>query len=121
MEWIARKRNWAEFLRFADKLSRRAGSSYHSALMLDPSLADERNRLPKAKNPQLFGWTAQMHLLADIADILYKTAAHDPKVSLPRPLTAVDHLSLARRQAGMNRLIMQFSPRHSRLTPQLEA
>lgn len=120
MEWIARKRNWAQFLRFADKLARTAGSAYYSALMLDPDLAAERKKLPKVKNPQLFRWTPEMHLLADIADILYKTATRDPKVSLPRPLTAIDHLSLAHRQAGMNRTIARFSPRHAHLTPQLE-
>jgi hypothetical protein len=121
LDWVARKRNWAQFLRFTDMLSRRPGSAYHSALMLNPELAVERKKLKKAKNPQLFGWTSEMHLLADIADILYKTAAHDPNVALPRPLTALDHLSLMRRQAAMNRTVMQFSPHHAHLTPQLEA
>lgn len=62
-----------------------------------------------------------MNLLADIADVLYKQAARDPSVSLPRPLTAADLLSLSKRQAAMNRTIAIFSPQHTALTPKLSA
>jgi hypothetical protein len=87
--------------------------------MLDPELAELRAKLPKAKNPQLFGWTAEMSLLADGIDLMYKRVTQDPRAALPRPLTAVDHLSLAKRQKAMNRAIALFSPRHVHLTPQL--
>ncbi|MFC8531937.1 hypothetical protein [Nocardia sp. NPDC057227] len=120
LDWIRRKRSWPQFFRFARKLARIPGTAYNSALMLDPKLAELRKGLPKAKNPPLFGWTAEMHLLADAVDIALKKATHDPKASIPRPLTAVDHLSLSKRQAGMNRLIATFSPQHVRLTPQIE-
>lgn len=77
---------------------------------------------PKASNPQLFRFTNTMHLLTDIGDLIYKQAVKDPaSVSLPRPLTAVDHLKLQRRQAGMNRAIERFAPRHAHLTPRLRA
>ncbi|MEV0357103.1 hypothetical protein AB0H71_13680 [Nocardia sp. NPDC050697] len=88
--------------------------------MLDPKLAELRKGMPKAKNPQLFGWTAEMHLLADAVDIALKKATHDPKASIPRPLTATDHLSRAKRQAGMNKVIAIFTPEHVHLTPQIE-
>ncbi len=87
--------------------------------MLDPKLAEKRAKLPKAKNPQLFRWTAEMSLLADGIDLLYKRVTADPRAALPRPLTAIDHLSLAKRQAAMNRTVARFSPRHVHLTPQL--
>jgi hypothetical protein len=89
-------------------------------MMLDPDLVDQRKKLPKSKHPQLFGWTAQMSLLADVADLIYKQATGNPRAALPRPLTAADFVSHARRQARMNLLIQRFSPRHVHLTPQIE-
>lgn len=89
--------------------------------MLNPKLAEKRAKLPKAKNPQLYGWTAEMSLIADGIDLMYKRATGDPHAALPRPLTALDHLSLAKRQAAMNRTIALFSPRHAHLAPQLNA
>lgn len=89
--------------------------------MLDPKLAELRKSLPKATNPPLVGWTSEMHLLTDIGDLIYKYVTRDPKAHLPRPLTAVDHLSLEKRQTRMNRAVSQFSPQHAHLTPQLRA
>lgn len=98
------------------------GSAYNSALLLDPEIAELNLGRPRAKNPQLFRFTNVMHLLTDIGDILYKQVAKDPATAaLPRPLTATDHLKLAKRQAGMNRTIARFSPQHAHLTPQLSA
>jgi len=77
--------------------------------------------MPKAKHPPLVGFTSEMHLITDIADLMLKWMTRDPKAHLPRPLTAVDHLSLSKRQAGMNRAIARFSPHHAHLTPQLRA
>jgi hypothetical protein len=63
-----------------------------------------------------------MHLLTDIGDLLLKRIAKDPQTAcLPRPLTAVDHLSIAKRQARMDRTIALFSPRHAHLSPRLTA
>lgn len=89
--------------------------------MLDPKLAELRSKMPKSKNPPLVGWTPEMHLLADIADMLYKRFTGDPKARLPRPLTAADHLALRKRQAGIDRTIALFSPQHAHLTPKLDA
>ena len=121
LDWIRRVRPWPQFFRFAARVGRIPGTAYYAKLMLDPRGAEIRAKLPKAKNPPLEGFTAQMHLLTDIADLLYKKITHDPKAHLPRPLTAVDHLSLAKRQAGMDRAIARFSPHHAHLTPKLGA
>ncbi|MET8648409.1 hypothetical protein [Nocardia aurea] len=77
--------------------------------------------MPKSRNPPLVGFTPEMHLLTDIADLLYKRFAQDPKAHFPRPLTAADHLSLAKRQAGINRIVAKFSPQHAHLTPTVRA
>lgn len=121
LDWIAGKRSWKQFLRYAERLARIPGSAYREALELNPELAGKRKKLPKAKNPPLFGYSAEMYLITDLADLLYKRFARDPGVSFPRPLTAVDHLSLAKRQAGMDRLIRSFFPDHTHLTPNLKA
>lgn len=119
LEWVAGRRSWAQFFRFTERLARTPGTAYYSELMLDPELAELRAKMPKAKNPQLLGWTAEMSLLADGIDLLYKRFTGDARASLPRPLTAVDHRSLANRQAAMNRTIARFSPHHVKLTPKL--
>lgn len=122
MDWIARRKDWRQFFRFERKLARITGGAYNSALLLDQEIAEANKGRPKAKNPQLFRFTPEMHLLTDIGDILYKQAVKDPgSVSLPRPLTAADLLSLSKRQAGMNRTIALFSPTHAHLTPQITA
>ncbi|WP_280476243.1 hypothetical protein [Nocardia farcinica] len=90
-------------------------------MMLDPKLAELRKSLPKATNPPLFGWTSEMHLLSDIGDLIYKYVTRDPAARLPRPLTALDHLSLEKRQARMDRAVTLFSPQHKHLTPKLRA
>lgn len=78
--------------------------------------------MPRSKNPQLWRFSSEMHLLTDIGDILYKSNAKDPETaSLPRPLTALDQLKLVKRQAAMNRLVALFSPQHAHLTPRLSA
>ncbi|MGW4719795.1 hypothetical protein [Nocardia sp. NPDC004260] len=121
MDWIARKRDWRQFFRFERKLARITGGAYNSALLLNPEIAEANKGKPKPKHPQLFRFTNEMHLLTDIGDILYKQAVKDPRsVSLPRPLTAADHLSRAKRQAGMNRVVAQFSPQHVHLTPRID-
>ncbi|AHH20858.1 hypothetical protein NONO_c60820 [Nocardia nova SH22a] len=89
-------------------------------MLLNPDLVAERKKAPKAKNPPLLGWTSQMSLLADIADLIYKQLTRDGAARLARPLTAVDFVDLAKRQAAMNRVVAQFSPRHVHLTPQLD-
>jgi hypothetical protein len=61
-----------------------------------------------------------MSLLADIADLLYKQTTHDGSARLPRPLTAIEFVKVAKRQDRMNRLVAQFSPTHIDLTPQLD-
>lgn len=76
--------------------------------------------MPKAKNPQLFGWTAEMSLLADGIDLIYKRATRDPRAALPRPLNALDYLKHGKRQAAMDKAVAAFSPRHVHLTPQLD-
>lgn len=60
-----------------------------------------------------------MSLLADGIDLIYKRATRDPRAALPRPLTGLDYLQHARRQAAMNRAVALFSPRHVHLTPKL--
>lgn len=120
MEWIARQRDWRQFFRFAIRVAAVTGSAYQSALLLDPEIAQATRGAPRMKNPALFRFTNVMHLLTDIGDILYKQAAKDPATaSLPRPLTATDHLKLQRRQTGMNRTIARFSPTHTDLTPRV--
>jgi hypothetical protein len=122
LDWIARQRDWRQFFRFSSRIASITGTAYHSALLLDPEIAEYSLGAPAAKNPQLFRFTSQMHLLTDIGDILYKQAVKDPaSASLPRPLTAVDHLKLRKRQAGMNRAVALFSPEYAHLTPQLTA
>lgn len=122
MDWIARKRDWRKFWRFEANLRRCGGGAYNSALLLDPDIAAANAKLPKPKNPQLFRFTPEMHLLTDIGDLLFKQAVKDPSTaSLPRPLTAADHLSLTKRQAGMNRTVATFFPTHTHLTPKLTA
>jgi hypothetical protein len=123
LEWIAGRRSWAQFLRHAHKFSLISGTAYNTALLLDPELAEQtaKAKLPKLKNPPLLGWTREMHLLTDIGDLIYKSNAADPqKASLPRPLTAMDKLKKARRQAGLNRVVARFSPHHAHLTPQVD-
>lgn len=124
LDWVARKRDWRQFFRFRDRIGLIAGSAYHSALLLDPELARQTRKMPKAKAPQLFRFDNTMHRLTDIGDIVLKTAiargGGDPDaVSLPRPITAADQLLLARRQAGMDKTIATFFPAHRRLTPRL--
>lgn len=123
-DWLAGKRHWAQFWRFLSRFARISGSAYNEALLLDPELAEQaaEAKLSKLKNPPLFGYSSLHHLLTDIGDILYKQAVKDPsKASLPRPLTAADHLSLSKRQAGMNRTVTTFFPTHAHLTPRLSA
>lgn len=120
MEWIARRKDWRQFFRFERKLARITGGHYNSALLLDPILAEATAKLPKAKNPPLLGFTRQMHLLTDIGDLMLKQIAKDPQTaSLPRPLTAMDKLATARRQAALNRTIARFAPHHAHLTPRV--
>lgn len=122
MDWIARKRDWRQFFRFESKLARITGGAYNSALLLDPDVAKANTGRPRGKHPQLFRFTNQMHLLTDIGDLIYKQAVKDPATaSLPRPLTAADHLSLAKRQAGLDRMVALFSPAHAHLAPRLSA
>lgn len=98
-------------------------------MLLDPDLVADRkqqakdataNRKKTVRHPPLFGWSAEMSLLADIADIAYKQATGNPRAALPRPLTATDYISHARRQSRMDQLIKRFSPRHVGLTPQID-
>lgn len=122
MDFIAGKRHWAKFWRFADRIARIGGSAYNTALRLDPKIAAETAKLPKSKNPQLWRFTPEMHLLTDIGDLLLKRIAKDPQTAaLPRPLTAVDYLSVAKRQARMDRTVALFSPRHAHLSPRISA
>lgn len=122
MDWIARRKDWRQFFRFERKLARITGGAYNSALLLDPVLAEATAKLPKAKNPPLHGFTRQMHLLTDIGDLILKQIAKDPETAaLPRPLTATDYLSVAKRQARMDRTVALFSPRHAHLAPRLTA
>lgn len=100
----------------------KVGSACHSALLTDPDLAEDAAKLPKVKNPNAFGFTAEIHALRDIADLLIARMVKDPRASaLPRPLTGADVLALQKRQAAMNRTIAVFSPTHVALTPQLSA
>lgn len=120
MDWIARKRDWRKFFRFEKRFARLTGGAYNSALLLDPEIAEASAGKPKAKNPQLWRFGTTQHLLTDLTEITLKRAVADPKsISLPRPLTAADHLSLAKRQARMNRMVARFSPRYAHLTPKL--
>lgn len=122
-DWIAGKRHWNQFWRWTRRISRIPGTAYNEALLLDPELAQEtaKAKLPKVKNPPLFKFTKEMHLLTDIGDILYKANAKDPQAaSLPRPVTAMDKLKTARRQAALNRTIARFAPHHAHLTPRVD-
>lgn len=85
-------------------------------------MAEGAAKLPKPKNPSAFGFTAEIHALRDIADLIIAQIAKDPRASmLPRPLTGADVLALQKRQAAMNKLVSVFSPQHVDLTPQLSA
>lgn len=122
LDWIRGLRPWPQFFRFYHRCCRRVGSACHSALLTDPELAEQAAKLPKSKNPPAFGFSAEIHALRDIADLLIARMVKDPRASmLPRPLTGADLLALQKRQAAMNRMVATFSPRHTRLTPTLSA
>lgn len=122
LDWIRGLKPWSQFFRHYYSCCREIGSACHSALLTDPELAVEAAKLPKSKNPPALGFTAELHALRDIADLIIAQIAKDPRASmLPRPLTGADILSLQKRQAGMNRLISTFSPHHVDLTPTLSA
>lgn len=126
MDWVARKRDWRQFVRFKAWLGRQPGSAYYARLMLDPAVAEAMEKLPKATNPPLRGFTPLLARLTDIGDILLKAAAAngggDPnKARLPRPLTAADTLALSRRQVSLNHVVAKATPQYVHLTPQLKA
>ena len=122
LDWIRGERPWPQFFRFYKRCCLKVGSACHSALLTDPALAEAAAKLPKLKNPSPFGFTAEIHALRDIADLLLARMAKDPRsAALPRPLTGSDMLALRKRQAAMNRAVAIFSPHHTDLTPQLSA
>ncbi|WP_433568062.1 hypothetical protein ACQP1O_43240 (plasmid) [Nocardia sp. CA-151230] len=121
-DWIRGLRPWSQFHRHYKRCCRIVGSACHSALLVDPQLAEEAAKLPKAKNPTAFGFSAEIHALFNICDLIIAQIAKDPRASmLPRPLTGADILSQQKRQAAMNKLVATFSPQHVDLTPQLSA
>ncbi|MFD4442524.1 hypothetical protein ACFWPK_22415 [Nocardia sp. NPDC058519] len=122
LDWIAREKSWPQFFRFYRKVSRTVGSETHSALLTDPDLAAEIGPVKRQKHPDPVGFTAEMHALRDLGDIMLAQIVKDPRTAaLPRPLTGAEMHALRKRQAGMNRLVSQFSPQHVGLTPQLDA
>ncbi len=124
MDWVARRRDWRQFFRLAARAGRITGSAYHEALLLDPVVAKHLEQMPRDKHPQLFRFDATLHRLTDIADILYKTAVAQAggdveNANLSRPLTAIDHARLVKRQTAMDRAIATWFPKHTALTPKL--
>lgn len=105
-------------MRFRGKIGRIVGSAYHSALLLDPELAEAAEKLPKSKYPPPFRFDSVMHRLTDMADIAYKTAVAqgrgDPtSVSLPRPWTASDELSAEKKRAYFSHIHSKAMPRRT--------
>lgn len=120
MKWVARKKDWRQFWRYKSRIQRIVGSDYLSALLLTPEVAEEqaKAKLPKLKNPALFRYTSLDHRLTDIADILLKSAAArgggDPgSASIPRPITAMDHLEAQNRRAYFNHIHSKATPRRA--------
>lgn len=122
MDWIAGRKSWPQFFRYFRRCSRRTGSATHAKLLTDPDLAANLGPPQRKKHPDAEGFTAEMHAIRDLADIMLAQVVKDPRAAaLPRPLTGYELLALQKRQTAMNRLVSQFSPQHVALTPQLNA